>query len=937
MKSVLLVSISLIGTILCNTQNPAYENFVPPNQRQRPQGNQNRQPNGKDPLQGLREQFNRKEPFHHQNSQDSQQDIKQRIVDFEQKFEGKQSSDGTRYRTQQHPEQSNLNQDQGQSFNMRSDDDHTQQRNFNYNGFDQRYQSFESQNQDLPLVSIVMCSGNRGKYLLEALDSVVMQSYTNWQLLIVDNGSHDPHTLQVLQELSILPDHRLPSGQEVKVSYVSTELTLPSLARNMAFEQAKGKFIAILDDDDLWLPLKLERQMNIMLNDEEAEFVTCNFYAIDPEGKQLGEYPRIDDEQYSIKFQLLMKTIFLHSSVMFRVNERTKPHIYQTFKIGEDYEMWRRLVFEQNFKLRNVPEFLAYYRRHKTQTSKESEERGTYYWIYFSRKFNLHVVYPQVYNDHQTIYDREFQKNIENLCQTDDVAAIANQLHINQNCESLRPSLKILSEEQSQDPYQVNFNKFGYRYEDQSYTAEMLELMQNDFDDLNCLCYQNLKECDLKNTTRMLEKTQLLKQYHKEKESDLMIDYFNNKLIQLKKPILDNQLRPANNECDSFRNLQDFQAPKITIIAKLNDQLRLMSESIQSVLNQTYQNWELVIIDDHVNFQNSIFFLKHLHQKDKDPRIMMIDGSIPSGGDPYANLNHFLQNLETEYVTFLDFDQLMPRDRLCKQITYLQEHPDVDIVGGKYMHVLKDTESMLRKPLDYPAQSTDELKLNMLFSNQLIFSTVMLRNSEKLKPQLFISHLPWAHQQSILLSYLQHEGVSPQEQKELMNVQESYFQKMRDSKLGTESEYDLWFRMIIEANATAQILDEYLVTLRQDTFEIWKVQDNKNNHSRLPDQRQYDLFNDYLSQVIQDEIMLQKLSRNSQQLFDNTYCLLAQNFQGCQVDKSLFLDFLISLYDHFTKQQNERMQYLIKNWMKQVGEAQNQAHLLNSQQKPKAK
>eukprot|EP00347_Sterkiella_histriomuscorum_P019365 403341906 len=915
------VSLSFIGNIICNSQNPVHGNFAPPNMRQRYQGNQLRQPNGRNPNINQKDTLTGKEPLHQWTSRNIQWDKQQHIIDknsgFQQFHQDQHNNDGERFREQPHLQ----NHDIRHNFNILSDDDYTQQSNFIQNGFGKHYQS----NEGLPLVSVVMCSANRGKYLIEALDSLINQTYTNWELLIVDNGSHDPHTLQVLQDLSNLPGHRLPSGQEVQVSYVYTDMAIPSLARNIGFEQAKGKFLAILDDDDLWLPLKLEKQMKIMLNDEEAEFVTCNYHAIDPEGKQIGEYPRIDDEHFSIKFQFILKTIFLHSSVLIRVNERTKPHIYQNYIIGEDYEMCRRLVYDQNFNLRNVPEFLAYYRRHDNQTSKEAQEKGTYYWIYLSRKFNLKVAYPQVYFDHHTIYDKVYQQNFENLCEKDKEA---------QNCQEQFPSLPQLDEVQSQDLRESYSNKFGYRYEDQSYTPQMLKLMQNDFDDLNCLCYQNLHECDLKNTTRMFEKIQLLKQYHKEKESELMIDYFNNKLIQLQKPILDNQLRPTTNKCDPLVNFEDFKNPKIAIIAKLNDQLRFMDEAIQSVLNQTYQNWELIIIDDHVNFQNSIYHLKHLHQKDKDPRIMIIDGSLPFKGDPYANLNHFLQNLQTEYVAFLDFDQLMPKDRLCIQLTYLLEHPEVEIVGGKYMHVAKDNESMFRKPMDYQAQSSEELQLNMLFSNQLIFSTVMLRNSENLKPKLFINHLPWMHQQSLLMTYLKDQGISPQEQSQIMSDQQSYFQRMKDSKLGTESEYDLWFSMIIETNATAQILDDYLVTLRQDTFEIWKVQDNKNNHSRLPDQRQHDLFNDYLSEMIKDEIMLQKLSRNSQQLFDNTYCLLAQNFQGCLVNKSLLFDFLRSLYDHFTKQQNERMQYLIQGWMKQVAEAHNQPNQYHSHQKP---
>lgn len=104
------------------------------------------------------------------------------------------------------------------------------------------------------LVSIIMPSYNTAKYIAESINSVLAQTYTNWELLIVDDCSTD-NTDEIVQPF--LSDERIKYFKNEKNSGAA-------VSRNKALREAKGKWIAFLDSDDLWFPEKLEKQIKFM-------------------------------------------------------------------------------------------------------------------------------------------------------------------------------------------------------------------------------------------------------------------------------------------------------------------------------------------------------------------------------------------------------------------------------------------------------------------------------------------------------------------------------------------------------------------------------------------------------------------------------------------------------------------------------------------------
>ncbi len=130
----------------------------------------------------------------------------------------------------------------------------------------------------MELVSIIMPTYNCGRFIAESIQSVLAQTYTNWELIIVDDCSTD-NTAEVVA-----------SFEDKRIHYLQNEQNEgAALTRNKALRAAQGRYIAFLDSDDLWLPTKLERQIAFMEQNNYA-FTYHEYTEIDENSKPLGIY-----------------------------------------------------------------------------------------------------------------------------------------------------------------------------------------------------------------------------------------------------------------------------------------------------------------------------------------------------------------------------------------------------------------------------------------------------------------------------------------------------------------------------------------------------------------------------------------------------------------------------------------------------------------------
>ena len=136
------------------------------------------------------------------------------------------------------------------------------------------------------LVSIIMPSYNTGKYIAETIESVMAQTYTDWELIIVDDASTD-NTDEVVS--SIMSSRTCSATTDsTKIHYLKNDRNSgAAVSRNRALREAKGKWIAFLDSDDLWAPDKLEKQIAFMEKNGYA-FSYTRYGEMDEEGNKTG-------------------------------------------------------------------------------------------------------------------------------------------------------------------------------------------------------------------------------------------------------------------------------------------------------------------------------------------------------------------------------------------------------------------------------------------------------------------------------------------------------------------------------------------------------------------------------------------------------------------------------------------------------------------------
>ncbi|WP_160898779.1 MULTISPECIES: glycosyltransferase [Halomonadaceae] len=212
-----------------------------------------------------------------------------------------------------------------------------------------------------PLISIVTPAYNRADYLPVAIDSVLAQTYANFEHLIVDDGSTD-NTSGVVS-----------SYEDERIRYFRQENQGQSVARNLGIEHSRGEFICFLDSDDAWLPEKLRQQVEVFERHPEAGVVYGDYIFVDALDNQL---PLSNMRRRSgwITEQLLgdnfvsMNTTMARAELLHRVGgfDPTDRH-------AEDYGLWLHVSLHAPFVY--VPECWAYYRIMENQISSDKLTR----------------------------------------------------------------------------------------------------------------------------------------------------------------------------------------------------------------------------------------------------------------------------------------------------------------------------------------------------------------------------------------------------------------------------------------------------------------------------------------------------------------------------------------------------------------------------------
>ena len=215
------------------------------------------------------------------------------------------------------------------------------------------------------LVSIIMPAYNCEEWIGITIDSVLGQTYQNWEIIIIDDCSTD-NTSAVVMEF-IKKNHRISY-------YKLEENSGPAIARNKALELASGKFIAFLDSDDVWFPEKLARQIKFMKENDYA--FTCTSYTkIDENGKYLNRTIIAKSKQ---DYNSLLKTCPGNSTVIYNQEKLGKLKIPE-IKKRNDYVMWLQVIKKGKY-LYGLKEPLGSHRIRSDSLSSNKISLAGYHW-----------------------------------------------------------------------------------------------------------------------------------------------------------------------------------------------------------------------------------------------------------------------------------------------------------------------------------------------------------------------------------------------------------------------------------------------------------------------------------------------------------------------------------------------------------------------------
>ncbi len=249
-------------------------------------------------------------------------------------------------------------------------------------------------------VSVIMPCYNSAKYLSAAIESILRQTYRNWELIVVDNGSEDT-SADIIKEY-------VNNDSRIKMLTIQKN-NGPGPARNLAIQYSTGEYVALLDADDIAKNKRIQSQVQFLERNPKYGAVGGQACLLNSQSQVTGVAKR-PTSWMDIKTKMLFKDPFINSSMMVRKKILDRYHIAfnDKFAYAEDYMFW--VEISRYCKICNLAETVVYYRDHGTGLWHE--------WENFMQSGNSCCKY------HQMIYYSLWARNNINMSAIDKDALI---------------------------------------------------------------------------------------------------------------------------------------------------------------------------------------------------------------------------------------------------------------------------------------------------------------------------------------------------------------------------------------------------------------------------------------------------------------------------------------------------------------------------------
>lgn len=236
--------------------------------------------------------------------------------------------------------------------------------------------------QNAPLVSVIIPAYNHEQYVGACLKSVIEQSYRNIEIIVINDGSTDNTEEEILS---------LTQNSERNINFISKENEGVCKTLNLGLSIAKGKYIAFLASDDMWVHNRIEKQVCFLEKNCNVGFIFSDSKFVFNEVVSVSRYSdyktvlnKIFSKPYTIKdiyYDLLLENFISAITVLVRKKCIDEVGVFDSNIAFEDYDMWLRL--SKKFPVAYIPEPLALYRIHTKNISHDTKLmlRGTFQTI----------------------------------------------------------------------------------------------------------------------------------------------------------------------------------------------------------------------------------------------------------------------------------------------------------------------------------------------------------------------------------------------------------------------------------------------------------------------------------------------------------------------------------------------------------------------------
>lgn len=225
------------------------------------------------------------------------------------------------------------------------------------------------------LISVIMPAYNAAPFIEEAVRSVMTQTVSEWELLVLDDGSRDD-TCTVVERLA---------AEDCRIRLLRNETNMGvAKTRNRGFSLCKGQYVALLDSDDVWHPQKLERQL-AQLRASGADLAYCSYGIIDANGeKAKADYlvPAKTD------FRKLLKENVIGCSTVMLCADIIKKYRFETNLHHEDYALWLRLTHD-GFRAVGCTDVLVNWRYIQNSRSFDKRKSAHSRWVIYREYMKL--------------------------------------------------------------------------------------------------------------------------------------------------------------------------------------------------------------------------------------------------------------------------------------------------------------------------------------------------------------------------------------------------------------------------------------------------------------------------------------------------------------------------------------------------------------------